>query len=72
MGVRLASIDPSGPWLDPSVRSSSVKNIFLKLFGDKNQEYDLNVRSSDAASSSDHMEDVFKRRNDGLVKPSVV
>ena len=46
--------------------------LFAKLFGDKNQENDLNVRSSDAASSSDHMEDVFKRRNDGLVKPSVV
>ena len=33
------------------------------MFGDKNQENDLNVRSSDAASSSDHVEDVFERRN---------
>lgn len=38
--------------------------LFAKLFGDKNQENDLNVRSSDAASSSDHAEDVFVRRKD--------
>lgn len=38
--------------------------LFAKLFGDKNQENDLNVRSSDAASSSEHAEDVFERRKD--------
>uniref|UniRef100_A0A803Q9S9 SUMO-activating enzyme subunit n=1 Tax=Cannabis sativa TaxID=3483 RepID=A0A803Q9S9_CANSA len=38
--------------------------LFMKLFGDKNQENDLNVRSGDAASSSNHVEDVFERRND--------
>ncbi|XP_015892483.1 SUMO-activating enzyme subunit 2 isoform X1 [Ziziphus jujuba] len=38
--------------------------LFAKLFGDKNQENDLNVRSSDASSSSNHVEDVFERRND--------
>lgn len=38
--------------------------LFAKLFGDKNQDNDLNVRSSDAASSSDHPEDVFERRED--------
>lgn len=38
--------------------------LFAKLFGDKNQENDLNVRSGDAASSSDHVEDVFERKND--------
>ncbi|PON77399.1 SUMO-activating enzyme subunit SAE2/Uba [Trema orientale] len=38
--------------------------LFAKLFGDKNQENDLNVRSGDAASSSNHVEDVFERRND--------
>ncbi|RWR82429.1 SUMO-activating enzyme subunit 2 isoform X1 [Cinnamomum micranthum f. kanehirae] len=36
--------------------------LFAKLFGDKNQENDLNVRSGDAASSSEHTEDVFERR----------
>lgn len=36
--------------------------LFAKLFGDKNQENDLNVRSSDAASSSDHVKDVFEQR----------
>ncbi|KAG8655910.1 hypothetical protein MANES_04G086600v8 [Manihot esculenta] len=37
--------------------------LFAKLFGDKNQENDLNVRSSDASKSSEHGEDVFERRN---------
>ncbi|KDO49458.1 hypothetical protein CISIN_1g006294mg [Citrus sinensis] len=37
--------------------------LFAKLFGDKNQENDLNVRSSDASSSA-HAEDVFVRRKD--------
>ncbi|WCJ40932.1 SUMO-activating enzyme subunit 2 [Euphorbia peplus] len=36
--------------------------LFAKLFGDKNQGNDLNVRSSDAAESSKHAEDVFERR----------
>ncbi|XP_026435875.1 SUMO-activating enzyme subunit 2-like [Papaver somniferum] len=36
--------------------------LFAKLFGDKTQENDLNVRSNDAASSSEHVEDVFERR----------
>lgn len=38
--------------------------LFAKLFGDKNQENDLNVRSNDAASSSEHADDVFERRKD--------
>ena len=38
--------------------------LFAKLFGDKNQENDLNVRSGNASSSSNHVEDVFERRND--------
>ncbi|KAJ7978490.1 SUMO-activating enzyme subunit 2 [Quillaja saponaria] len=38
--------------------------LFTKLFGDKNQENDLNVRSTGAASSSEHVEDVFERRKD--------
>lgn len=38
--------------------------LFAKFFGDKNQENDLNVRSGESASSSDHVEDVFERRND--------
>ncbi|GAB2291786.1 SUMO-activating enzyme subunit 2 [Dionaea muscipula] len=39
--------------------------LFAKLFGDKNQENDLNVRSGDGAgsSSSEHPLDVFERRN---------
>ncbi|KAJ9132829.1 hypothetical protein P3X46_033658 [Hevea brasiliensis] len=37
--------------------------LFAKFFGDKNQENDLNVRSSDASNSSEHAEDVFERRN---------
>ncbi|KAL5563067.1 hypothetical protein UlMin_032814 [Ulmus minor] len=36
--------------------------LFAKMFGDKNQDNDLNVRSSDAASSSNHVEDVFERK----------
>ncbi|KAI4295487.1 hypothetical protein L6164_035530 [Bauhinia variegata] len=38
--------------------------LFSKLFGDRNQENDLNTRSSDAASSSEPVEDVFERRKD--------
>ncbi|KAF6163057.1 hypothetical protein GIB67_001385 [Kingdonia uniflora] len=36
--------------------------LFAKLFGDKSQDNDLNVRSSDATSSSQNTEDVFERR----------
>lgn len=42
--------------------------LFAKLFGDKNQENDLNVRSSDASSSA-HAEDVFVRRKDEDIDP---
>ncbi|ONK63716.1 uncharacterized protein A4U43_C07F18140 [Asparagus officinalis] len=38
--------------------------LFAKLFGDKNQGNDLNVRSSDGADSSKHTEDVFERNLD--------
>ncbi|KAI3753324.1 hypothetical protein L2E82_25375 [Cichorium intybus] len=38
--------------------------LFAKLFGDKNQDNDLNVRSNETASSSDHSEDVFERKKD--------
>lgn len=38
--------------------------LFAKLFGDKNQDNDLNVRSNDTASSSDNSEDVFERKKD--------
>ncbi|KAK1369555.1 SUMO-activating enzyme subunit [Heracleum sosnowskyi] len=38
--------------------------LFSKLFGDKNQENDLNVRSGDASSSSERSEDVFVRKLD--------
>lgn len=38
--------------------------LFSKLFGDKNQENDLNVRSGDASSSSERSEDVFVRKPD--------
>lgn len=38
--------------------------LFAKLFGDKNQDNDLNVRSSDSTSSSEHAEDVFERKKD--------
>ncbi|KAF8410551.1 hypothetical protein HHK36_003082 [Tetracentron sinense] len=37
--------------------------LFAKLFGDKNQGNDLNVHSSNAASSSEHV-DVFEHRVD--------
>ncbi|XP_054787941.1 SUMO-activating enzyme subunit 2 isoform X2 [Prosopis cineraria] len=37
--------------------------LFAKLFGDKNQENDLNIRSSDGASSSANVVDVFERRD---------
>ncbi|GFP85903.1 sumo-activating enzyme subunit 2 [Phtheirospermum japonicum] len=37
--------------------------LFAKLFGPKSQENDLNVRSSDASSSSQQIEDVFERKN---------
>lgn len=38
--------------------------LFAKLFGPKNQENDLNVRPSDASSSSEQVEDVFEHKND--------
>lgn len=38
--------------------------LFAKLFGDKNQENDLNVRSADASGSSEHVDDVFERKRD--------
>ncbi|KAG8364346.1 hypothetical protein BUALT_Bualt19G0119300 [Buddleja alternifolia] len=38
--------------------------LYAKLFGDKNQENDLNVRSSDASSSSEQVQDVFERKKD--------
>ncbi|KAE8708473.1 SUMO-activating enzyme subunit 2 [Hibiscus syriacus] len=38
--------------------------LFEKLFGNKNQENDLNVSSSDASNSSEHSEDVFECRID--------
>ncbi|THG08849.1 hypothetical protein TEA_017875 [Camellia sinensis var. sinensis] len=38
--------------------------LFAKLFGDKNQENDLNVRSSDATRQSEHAEDVFERKKE--------
>ncbi|KAJ7001297.1 hypothetical protein NC653_011661 [Populus alba x Populus x berolinensis] len=34
--------------------------LFAKLFGDKNQDNDLNVRSNDAARSSEHAGDAFE------------
>ena len=40
--------------------------LFAKLFGDKNQENDLNVHSSGAANSSEHSEDVFECRKDDI------
>ncbi|KAL4013263.1 SUMO-activating enzyme subunit 2 [Cucumis melo var. makuwa] len=42
--------------------------LFTKLFGDKNQENDLNVRSSDPASSSDHAEDIFQLNKDETIE----
>ncbi|CAN6439426.1 unnamed protein product [Victoria cruziana] len=38
--------------------------LFAKLFGDKNQDNDLNVHSTDAANQSDNVEDVFERKTD--------
>ncbi|KAF5745742.1 SUMO-activating enzyme subunit 2-like isoform X1 [Tripterygium wilfordii] len=38
--------------------------LFTKLFGDKNQDNDLNVRSGDVASSSEHADDAFEQRKD--------
>ncbi|CAN8314628.1 unnamed protein product [Cochlearia groenlandica] len=38
--------------------------LFAKLFGDKNQDNDLNVRSKNAASSAKETEDVFERAVD--------
>lgn len=38
--------------------------LFAKLFGDKNQDNDLNVRSGDASSSSLKIDDVFERKID--------
>ncbi|XP_038719326.1 SUMO-activating enzyme subunit 2-like [Tripterygium wilfordii] len=38
--------------------------LFAKLFGDKNQDNDLNVRSGDVASSSEHADDAFEQRKD--------
>lgn len=38
--------------------------LFAKLFGDRTQDNDLNVRSSDASSSSENSEDVFERKRD--------
>lgn len=38
--------------------------LFAKLFGDKNQGNDLNVRSNDTATSSEHSEDIFELRKD--------
>ncbi|XP_022146123.1 SUMO-activating enzyme subunit 2 isoform X2 [Momordica charantia] len=42
--------------------------LFAKLFGDKNQENDLNVRSSDPASSSNHAEDVFELKKEESIE----
>ncbi|CAG7906852.1 unnamed protein product [Brassica rapa] len=38
--------------------------LFAKLFGDKNQDNDLNVRANKAASSSEQTEDIFERAED--------
>lgn len=38
--------------------------LFGKLFGDRNQDNDLNVRSSDVDDSSKHTENVFERITD--------
>ena len=38
--------------------------LFAKLFGDKNQENDLNVRSNDSCSSSENKNNVFERSDD--------
>lgn len=38
--------------------------LFAKLFGDNSQGNDLNIRSSDGASSSESADDAFERRTD--------
>ncbi|KAJ8767261.1 hypothetical protein K2173_013658 [Erythroxylum novogranatense] len=38
--------------------------LFAKLFGDKNQENDLNVHANDSANASEQTQDVFERRKD--------
>ncbi|XP_010531451.1 PREDICTED: SUMO-activating enzyme subunit 2 [Tarenaya hassleriana] len=38
--------------------------LFAKLFGDKNQENDLNVRSNNSSSPSNEIDDVFERAKD--------
>ncbi|MBA0717034.1 hypothetical protein Golax_004878 [Gossypium laxum] len=46
-----------------TITSTPSKDLlFAKLFGDKNLENDLNVRSSDATNLSEHSEDVFECR----------
>ncbi|KAK6916608.1 Ubiquitin-activating enzyme, SCCH domain [Dillenia turbinata] len=42
--------------------------LFAKLFGDKNQANDLNVRSSDAAGSSEPADNVFERKTDEKIE----
>ncbi|CAI0437904.1 unnamed protein product, partial [Linum tenue] len=42
--------------------------LFAKLFGDKNQDNDLNVRSNDSTGSSEQTEDVFERKADESVE----
>lgn len=38
--------------------------LFAKLFGPRNQDNDLNVRSSDSSSSSEQIKDVFEHKDD--------
>lgn len=38
--------------------------LFAKLFGDKNQDNDLNARSSHSDSSTEPIEDIFVRKSD--------
>ncbi|CAN0910528.1 SUMO-activating enzyme subunit 2 [Linum grandiflorum] len=42
--------------------------LFAKLFGDRNQDNDLNVHSGDAAGSSEKAEDVFERKADESIE----
>ncbi|CAN1255857.1 SUMO-activating enzyme subunit 2 [Linum perenne] len=42
--------------------------LFAKLFGDKNQDNDLNVHSGDAAGSSEQADDVFDRKADETIE----
>ncbi|CAL0303563.1 unnamed protein product [Lupinus luteus] len=53
--------EAAGPWFVHCIVWAKDL-LFAKLLGDKNQDNDLNVRSSDAASSSKNVEDVFERR----------